>query len=115
MARDPRLRVAVLGPLALWRDGLSGTPSGARQRAVLSLLAARAGQPVPGEAIVDLLWPQNPPKSAPAMVRSYIGELRSVLGDDDPPARLVAVEEHGYVLRLTGQQSTADRRRAAGA
>jgi DNA-binding SARP family transcriptional activator/tetratricopeptide (TPR) repeat protein len=104
VARDPRLRVAVLGPLALWRDGQSATPSGARQRAVLGLLAAQAGHPVHREAIVGLLWPQNPPKSAPAMVRSCITALRSALGDDDPSSRLLAVEEHSYLLRLTGQQ-----------
>lgn len=104
VAGDPRLRVAVLGPLALRRDGRPDAPTGARQRALLGLLAARAGHAVPREAIIDLLWPRNPPKSAPAMVRAYIGELRSRLGDDDPLSRLLVGDEHGYRLRLTGQQ-----------
>jgi DNA-binding SARP family transcriptional activator len=88
----------------VWRDGQPALPGGARQRAVLGLLAARAGHPVHREAIIDLLWPRNPPKSAPAMVRSCIGALRSALGDGDHSARLLAVQEHSYLLRLTGQQ-----------
>jgi DNA-binding SARP family transcriptional activator len=109
VARDPRLRVKVLGPLALWRDGQLVTPGGARQQAVLGLLTVRAGQLVSREAIVELLWPQNPPRSAPAMLRSYIGAVRSALGDGDPSSRLLTAGapsggEHGYRLRLAGRQ-----------
>jgi DNA-binding SARP family transcriptional activator/tetratricopeptide (TPR) repeat protein len=124
VARDPRLRMAVLGPLELWRDGQSVMPGGARTRAVLGLLAARAGHPVRSETIIDLLWPENPPPNAPDLVRSYIDALRSALGDDDPSSRLLADEppadeaktdeaatdevpgdgEHGYRLRLAGRE-----------
>jgi DNA-binding SARP family transcriptional activator len=76
---------------------------------VLGLLAVRAGYPVPPEAIIDLLWPQHPPRSAAGMVRSYIGAVRSALGEDGAPSRLLAGEalsggEHGYRLGLAGQQ-----------
>jgi DNA-binding SARP family transcriptional activator len=51
-----RLRVHVLGPLRVWRDGREVDAGPRQQRSVLAFLAARAGSPVTVTEMIDLLW-----------------------------------------------------------
>src|SRR5215470_8975216 len=55
------LRLQVLGPLVAWRDGARLALGGPRQQAVLGLLALAPGSLVHRSAIIDVLWPGNPP------------------------------------------------------
>jgi len=50
------------------------------QRAVLGLLALHSGTGLSRSAIIDALWPDDPPATAVPMVQSYISRLRSLLG-----------------------------------
>jgi len=50
-----------------------------KQRAVLCLLALEPNAFVHREAIVDALWPDEPPKTAINLVQTYVSRLRAAL------------------------------------
>jgi DNA-binding SARP family transcriptional activator/class 3 adenylate cyclase len=92
---DDTLTISVLGPVEATRAGRTvdlGTP---QQRAFLALLAARAGQVVPVDAVVDALWPRQPPRSADKIVQTYASRLRKALGDET-----IGRRGAGYELRV---------------
>ena len=71
--------VSVLGPVEATQDGRGvdlGTP---QQRAFFALLAVRAGEVLPVDAIVDTLWPREPPPTAEKTVQTYVSRLRKAL------------------------------------
>ena len=96
-----RLRVQILGPLRVWRDGREVDAGPRQQRSVLAFLAARAGSPVTMTEMIDLLWAEDPPASAVNAVHRYVGALRRVL---DPtiearsPGRWLVRHGPGYRL-----------------
>ncbi|GGV52168.1 AfsR/SARP family transcriptional regulator [Streptomyces spectabilis] len=76
------MRFTVLGPVRAWRDGAELALGPPKQRALLALLLVRLGAPVSLSDMVDVLWPQGPPRSAPNVVRHHVGSLRRLLGPD---------------------------------
>jgi hypothetical protein len=104
-----RLRVQILGPLRVWRDGREVDAGPRQQRGVLAFLAARAGNPVTVTEMIDLLWGEDPPPSAVNAVHRYVGALRRVL---DPtiearsPGRWLV--RHGPGYRLGVAQENLD-------
>jgi len=78
------LRMAVLGPVRAWRDDVELELGPPQQRALLALLVAHAGLPVPLEEIAGTLWDAQPPASAPNAIRRFVGNLRRVLEPDLP-------------------------------
>jgi DNA-binding SARP family transcriptional activator len=96
-----RLRVQILGPLRVWRDGREVDAGPRQQRSVLAFLAARAGSPITVTEMIDLLWGEDPPTSAVNTVHRYVGALRRVL---DPtiearsPGRWLVRHGPGYRL-----------------
>ena len=63
------VEVSLLGPVEATRSGRAVDLGGPQQRALLALLALRAGRVVPVEALVDRLWPERPPASADKIVQ----------------------------------------------
>ncbi|HEY7207946.1 MAG TPA: BTAD domain-containing putative transcriptional regulator [Gaiellaceae bacterium] len=93
------IELRLLGPLEVQRDGELLPDLGRRERALLELLALRAGETVPRDRLVDELWGEQPPASAANALQVYVSHLRKALGRD-----LVAMRGGGYVLALdTGQ------------
>ncbi|MFJ4693774.1 BTAD domain-containing putative transcriptional regulator [Streptomyces sp. NPDC088766] len=78
-------RFEVLGPVRVWRQDAELDLGFPQQRALLALLLACAGRPVPTGELLALLWPGRPPASAPNVVRRYIGALRRLLEPELPP------------------------------
>ncbi len=104
------LRVGVLGPVTLWRDGLEVKAGQPKQLAVLGVLASQANRVVPLEQLVDAIWGENPPTSAEGGIYTYVAGLRRVLepgrgggearrGRRGPGGVLVS-SGGGYLLRL---------------
>jgi DNA-binding SARP family transcriptional activator/tetratricopeptide (TPR) repeat protein/DNA-binding XRE family transcriptional regulator len=81
------LLLQVLGPLAVWQDGAPARLGAGAQRAVLGLLALSAGALVHREAIIDVLWPDDPPVNAVHLVQAHVSRLRRLL---DPGRRTVS-------------------------
>ncbi len=72
------MRIAVLGPLAMWAaDGTPLDVRGVRLRGLLARLALSAGRPVSVETLVDGLWGSEAP-SANAL-QSLVSRLRAGL------------------------------------
>jgi predicted ATPase/DNA-binding SARP family transcriptional activator len=75
------LEVGLLGPVEVRRDGRAVPVPGLPQRTLLARLALSPGRPVPVTALVDLLWPDDPPANAVRNLHSYVSRLRRVTGD----------------------------------
>jgi DNA-binding SARP family transcriptional activator/Tfp pilus assembly protein PilF len=91
------MRFAILGPL-LVHDGETpvDVPRG-RQRVLLAALLLYAGNPVPADALAEVVWDGAPPPGADVTLRSHVLRLRRVLG---PRAGARLVTRHpGYLLQ----------------
>ncbi|WP_071812721.1 BTAD domain-containing putative transcriptional regulator [Lentzea guizhouensis] len=84
----------VLGPLEVWRDGSRVGLGGVKQRALLAHLALNANTAVSLDQIVEVLWPTTKPRSVVANVRTYVWQLRQLLGE------CLRTHGTGYVLAL---------------
>jgi DNA-binding SARP family transcriptional activator/tetratricopeptide (TPR) repeat protein len=73
------LRVGVLGPVTVWRDGREVTAGQPKQLAVLGLLASRANRVVSRGQLVDAVWGDRPPVTAEGGIYTYVAGLRRVL------------------------------------
>ena len=95
----------MLGPVELSSSGRQlalGTP---KQKAVLTLLLARAGTVITVEDLIDELWEGEPPASAVANVRQYANTLRRLLADQGGAPVL---DRLGQGYRLTVDPATFD-------
>src|SRR5262245_45813174 len=101
---------AVLGPLLVSAAGEAVAIGSARKRRlVLAVLLARAGQPVPIDALVDAVWDERPPASARRNLQLYVHQLRRILGDS-----VITPQGDGYAIVLgDGLDATRFRRLAA--
>src|SRR4051794_41752098 len=88
------MRVGVLGPLEVERDGEHVAVGGGRLRALLACLALDAGRPVTTGRLVDAVWEDELPADQLHALQSLVSRLRRALGD----GRLEAAPG-GYVLR----------------
>lgn len=105
---EPTLRVAVLGSLAVTRGSAAIEVTSAMQRSLLGLLAVQPGQPVGADEIVDLLWPDDPPRTCLQLVHTYIAQVRRLLEPTRGPGATAAVLRRaatGYRLDLRPEQS----------
>ncbi|MFJ9826447.1 BTAD domain-containing putative transcriptional regulator [Streptomyces sp. NPDC101160] len=101
------MRYSVLGPTrAHTSEGTAVAPGGPRVRALLTVLALRAGRAVPVGVLVDEVWGAEPPADAVAALQALVGRLRRALGHDrvlstDGGYRLAAepddVDAHRFV------------------
>jgi len=71
--------IRVLGPLEASIDDQPVSIGGAKQRAVLAMLVLEANHTVTGDRLIDGLWGDDPPASAPKMVQHYVWRLRGAL------------------------------------
>ncbi|MEV0718445.1 AAA family ATPase [Asanoa sp. NPDC050611] len=90
------VRLQILGPLRVWRDGVE-LDAGPRQQAyLLAVLLASAGKPISMSELVDLVWADDAPVSAANILQKYVGALRRLF-EPGLPAR-----ESGSYLRRHG-------------
>ena len=93
------LEFRVLGPLEASRDGQAVDLGAYRQRALLAALLVHADEVVSRDRLIEELWGEAAPASAPNMIQVYVSRLRKALG----PNRLVT-RPPGYLLRLDDAQ-----------
>jgi DNA-binding SARP family transcriptional activator len=104
--QEARLRLSVLGPLAVWRDGTPAELGPPLQRAVLAVLALSPDRLVHRETLIDALWDADPPATAVSQVQSQVSKLRCMLDPDlslRDPRRLLLSTGTGYRLRVTAE------------
>jgi predicted ATPase/DNA-binding SARP family transcriptional activator len=89
----------ILGPVeVLDGDRVVALPR-AKPRALLAALLLRAGETVSREQLIDALWGDDPPESAPNALQVYVSQLRKALG-----AETIERRATGYVLDVPREQ-----------
>jgi DNA-binding SARP family transcriptional activator len=103
----------ILGPL---RAGVRQGPvdlGGDRARLVLATLLLEPGRIVPVDRLVDAVWDEEPPASAPTRVAVAVSGLRRAFRDAGCTHRVIETAGAGYRIPLqagTIDAVTADRR-----
>jgi DNA-binding SARP family transcriptional activator/predicted ATPase len=87
----------ILGPLEASDDTGPVNLTGGKQQALLALLLLHAGRVVPMDRLVDDLWGDAVPETAPKMVQIFVSQLRKQL-----PADLLRTRAPGYLVDLRG-------------
>ncbi|AUS77414.1 hypothetical protein C1701_02420 [Actinoalloteichus sp. AHMU CJ021] len=73
------VRVRVLGPFEFHHGGTAVTPSAAKLRQLLALLAVRENRLVRNDQIIEELWEQHPPRSVSTTLQTYVYQLRKLI------------------------------------
>ena len=87
------MEVRLFGELEALDGGMPVPVRGAKQRALLALLALQRGQPVSADRLIDLLWADGQAANPANALQAQIGQLRRTLG----PAAILTTEA-GYAL-----------------
>nr|WP_237162457.1 BTAD domain-containing putative transcriptional regulator [Mycolicibacterium fortuitum] len=62
-------------------DGAPVAIPGAKPRAILTMLGLHGGAVVPADVLMELLWGDDPPRTAAKALQTHISSLRHTLGD----------------------------------
>src|SRR6201997_2419650 len=75
------VELGVLGPLQVRQGGAPVVIPGAKPRAILTMLGLHSGSVVSADTLVELLWGNDPPRTAAKALQTHISSLRRTLGD----------------------------------
>lgn len=89
----------LLGPVEVWAGGRQIDLGPRKQRFALAVLALRVNQLVPVDSLVDLTWPNAPPRTARHAVHVRVSQLRSVLAAADGDSARIITRGATYALR----------------
>ena len=108
---SPRIDFRVLGPVEVLSGGHPVAIEGRRTRVLLVMLLVWRNQTVSLDALIDGLWPRDPPSSAKTSLHPYISRLRSALAAAGPLAGSERIKRKppGYELRTLDGEVDADR------
>lgn len=87
--------IQLLGPMCVRVDGQVVTPTAAKQRKILALLALNAGRVVNTTTLTEELWDAEPPATRTATLQTYILQLRKRLAGTPGS---IATHHGGYLL-----------------
>ncbi|GAA4933055.1 BTAD domain-containing putative transcriptional regulator [Streptomyces coeruleoprunus] len=94
------LEVRLLGPAEVW-DGDRRIPlNGAKPTAILAALVIHPGEVLSTDRLVDLVWEEQAPVTARALVASHVSALRRALAAADGGATAIGTRSPGYVAEL---------------
>ena len=92
------MEVRLLGAVELEVGGHATPISAAKQRGMLAMLALRANETVTADRLMEGLWGEEPPPSAPKLVQRHVSELRRLMVGDGDGA--IVTRGRGYELRI---------------
>jgi serine/threonine protein kinase/WD40 repeat protein len=104
---DRNVRIALLGPLILTRDGESIDVTGPKRRALLTFLALHLDTPMGRDEIIEAIWPRRQTGREESTLRVHISHLRDELETDrltDPKVLLT----RGQAYLLSGHTVELD-------
>jgi basic membrane lipoprotein Med (substrate-binding protein (PBP1-ABC) superfamily)/DNA-binding SARP family transcriptional activator len=98
----------VLGALEAGSGGTVVELGPPKQRALLAILLLHVGEIVPVDRLIDLLWGEDPPRTAGHSIQIYVSELRKAL---EPLAgeRVILRRPPGYQLDTPAESVDAKR------
>ena len=85
----------MFGELEAVQGGVSVPVRGAKQRALLALLALHRGKPVTADRLIDQLWGDGEAANPANALQAQIGQLRRTLG-----STAIVTSEAGYALSI---------------
>lgn len=97
----------LLGPLEVIAEQGPVPLGPPQQRALLTVLLLNVNEAVSRDRLIDELWPEKPPATAPKLVQVYVSALRKLL---EPAAgetgehRVLVTSPPGYMLRVGPDQ-----------
>lgn len=94
-AVSSQIRVRVLGRVAVDDAAADAMIGRGQARELLALLVAHPGAALHTDAVVEELWPDDPPATATTIVHGHVRRIRRALG-----ASSVVHDGHGYRLEL---------------
>jgi DNA-binding SARP family transcriptional activator len=94
----------ILGPLQISRDGEAIEPGGKKQRTVLAVLLLNVNEVVSTDRLIEALWGDAPPESAPKALQVHVSQLRKMLGDGSDAEQILVTRSPGYMLALDADQ-----------
>jgi DNA-binding SARP family transcriptional activator len=106
------MQINMLGPFEVRQKGKPITPTAAKPRQVLALLAMRAGQQVRVRTLTEELWGETLPDSSTQTLQTYILHLRRrIAGATTPDAasgselakKVLAFKHGGYLLDVAAE------------
>jgi len=100
------MELHLLGPVEATLNGRPIPLGATKQRAVLVMLALQANATVSVDRLVDGLWGEVPPATAPKMVQLYVSQLRRLLGGEGAQ---IVTHGRGYELRVAPEAIDAAR------
>jgi DNA-binding SARP family transcriptional activator len=89
------IQVRLLGPLEIEHAGRPVAVGGRAQRALLARLLIEPNRTVSVDRLVEDLWGERAPASAPKMVQIYVSTLRKVL-----PEGVLVTRSPGYAMEI---------------
>ncbi len=93
--RVEAMDVRLFGQLEAADGGVALAVRGAKQRALLALLALHRGEPVSADRLIDVLWGDGQAAKPANALQAQIGQLRRTLG-----AGAIVTTEAGYALAV---------------
>ncbi|MFE1167503.1 BTAD domain-containing putative transcriptional regulator [Nocardiopsis sp. NPDC058789] len=93
------IRYRLLGPVEVLIGEGNVDIGGRKRRTVLAALLLQPNTVVPDERLIDLVWGEDPPRSARSQIHGHVHELRKRLGADT-----IVRESFGYRI-LVGAET----------
>jgi DNA-binding SARP family transcriptional activator/streptogramin lyase len=90
----------ILGPLEAAGAGGQIALGSRKQRALLAILLLRANEVVSYDRLIDDLWGECPPPSAPHTLQVYVSRLRSALRAAGADDGVLVTRPGGYMIRV---------------
>jgi len=98
--------VLLLGPFELRLAGRPVALTAYKQRALVAVLALRAGEPVRRDELIDALWGERPPSTVERGLNVLVARVRQALGDSGDILRR---DTAGYALAVAPEAVDAHR------
>jgi predicted ATPase/DNA-binding SARP family transcriptional activator len=98
------VEVKLFGEFEVVREGVAIPVRGAKQRALLALLALKRGNPVSADRLIDQLWGDGQTAKPANALQAQIVQLRRTLG-----ASAIVTSESGYALDVSTSDLDAAR------
>src|SRR5215470_6641803 len=97
------LEFRILGPLEVRDSDQLVELRGARQKLLLAMLLLRANDVVSSEALIDVMWGDDPPATARKALQNSVSQLRTLLARPRQEP-VIVTRSPGYQLRIEASQ-----------